>query len=400
MSPTPPDPRKFGAPAALGNRREPAGDPALGCELCQAGQSSTAGCRRPWWILAILAVAVAACGSSKSEGTGAGWSPSDGSSLDLSWSGGGDVQPTAGQDADASGVDSVPTAKPDSAGADTSKPDTTSADSSAADLAPTDAGADPDASEGDTAVPQGVCGDGACTAGETWSTCWIDCPPPPSVCGDGVCTPGENAIACQIDCDPDTVGVIACLKKACASATSTCLASTECTSFLANSAQCLANCVDSNCVGFCKDMADQNPSAGAVAACGFSGCVAATAGTICGDGTCDPGETTSNCAPDCPAPASSGGCGNGSCDSGETAATCPLDCDADFAKAWACGAAKCPAEAAACKADPGCLDALTKTTNCMKQCGTGSSCVGQCRGPVLGNSKALSFAMCGLQNCQ
>lgn len=350
------------------------------------------------WFLALGAVAIAACGSGKSEGTGVGWSPSDGSALDLSWSGGGDVQPAPGQDGGAGDAGSVDTAKPDAA--DTSKPDSIPADSAGPDSPPASDVGDPDTAESDTAVPEAVCGDSACTAGETWATCWIDCPPPPSVCGDGVCTPGENAIACQIDCDADTVGVIACLKKSCASATATCLGNSECTSFLANAAQCLANCVDSNCVGFCKEMADQNPAAGAVAACGFAGCVAATAGTICGDGTCDPGETTSNCAPDCPPPPSNGGCGNGSCDSGESAATCPLDCDADFAKAWACGAAKCPAEAAACKADPGCLDALTKSTNCIKQCGTGSSCVGQCRGPVLGNSKALSFAMCGLQNCQ
>ncbi|MBI5610251.1 MAG: hypothetical protein HY902_15345 [Deltaproteobacteria bacterium] len=352
-------------------------------------------------ILALaVAVAAAACGSGKSEGTGVGWAPGDGSALDLSWSSGSDIKPATGQDGSAGDGAPADTAKPDTAGGDTAKLDSAVPDSAGGDAAPAGDLGDPDTGESDIANPEAVCGDSACTAGETWATCWIDCPPPPSVCGDGVCTPGENAIACQVDCDADTVGVIACLKKSCSSATTACLASPECTSFLANASQCLANCVDSNCVDFCKEMADQNPSAGAVASCGFAGCVAATAGTVCGDGTCDTGETTANCAPDCPAPPVSGGCGNGTCDSGEAAATCPLDCDADFAKAWACGAAKCPAEAAACKADPGCLDALTKTTNCMKQCGTGSSCVGQCRGPVLGNSKALSFAMCGLQNCQ
>ncbi len=343
-------------------------------------------------VLGCVALFAAACGSSNSADSG--WSPGDASTVDLSGFGAGDTSDMGDTTKD-SGEDVVEV--PDAA-ADVIKPDAPGSDAALVDVADTPQLQDSQA-DADAAV-EAVCGDGTCTAGETWSTCWVDCPPPPSVCGDGVCTPGENAVACQIDCDPDTVGVIACLKKSCASATTSCLASTECMSFLANGAQCLANCVDANCIGFCKDMASQDPSAGILANCGFDGCASAAAGTICGDGTCNAGETTSNCAPDCPAAPAAAACGNGACDTGESAASCPLDCDADFAKAWACGAAKCPAEAAACKADPACLDALTKATNCVKQCGTGSGCVGQCRGPVLGNSKALSFAMCGLQNCQ
>lgn len=46
-----------------------------------------------------------------------------------------------------------------------------------------------------------VCGDATCEAGETCSSCGIDCGKCP-VCGNGVCEPSENATTCAPDCAP------------------------------------------------------------------------------------------------------------------------------------------------------------------------------------------------------
>ena len=52
--------------------------------------------------------------------------------------------------------------------------------------------------EGDCTPP--VCGDGACTADETFENCSDDCEAP-AVCGDGVCATGED-MSCPADCVP------------------------------------------------------------------------------------------------------------------------------------------------------------------------------------------------------
>ena len=47
----------------------------------------------------------------------------------------------------------------------------------------------------------------------------------------------------------------------------------------------------------------------------------ATEAASCGDGACDPGESSQNCAPDCGAM-----CGDSQCNGGESQQSCPADC--------------------------------------------------------------------------
>ncbi|MFZ4579797.1 MAG: hypothetical protein ACOYOB_15510 [Myxococcota bacterium] len=55
------------------------------------------------------------------------------------------------------------------------------------------------------------------------------------------------------------------------------------------------------------------------------------AGPVCGDGTCDAGETSASCLQDCPKAGPV--CGDGTCDAGESTATCATDCPAVACKA-------------------------------------------------------------------
>lgn len=114
-------------------------------------------------------------------------------------------------------------------------------------------------------------------------------------------------------------------------------------------------------------------------------------GPICGNGKCESGETKANCAQDC----GSGGavCGNGTCEAGETPQTCSKDCNlgaccanagAECGMVTGCGncgscgsgftctqnacleqgggdtclADNCPSEIAACDGNTGCVDIL------------------------------------------
>ncbi len=72
---------------------------------------------------------------------------------------------------------------------------------------------------------------------------------------------------------------------------------------------------------------------------------------VCGDGTCDPAETTASCPSDCPAT-----CGNGVCDLTESADRCPRDC------ASSCGNGACELAE----------DPTTCARDCAASCGNGS----------------------------
>ncbi|WP_223645630.1 tenascin-X [Corallococcus sp. EGB] len=101
---------------------------------------------------------------------------------------------------------------------------------------------------------------------------------------------------------------------------------------------------------------------------------------ICGDGVCDfrHGESSDNCAEDCPPLAS---CGDGWCNNGETSSTCPQDCGPVI---W-CGDGSCNGAetSATCPQDcngPSCGDGLCDfsemnwcTADCPPPC-TGPNC--------------------------
>lgn len=264
-----------------------------------------------------------------------------------------------------------------------------------------DEGPSSDLQTGEDTAPAPVCGDGICGEGENWANCDPDCPAPPAKCGDSLCTPTENQAQCPVDCDKDVIGVMACLAGKCKALLQACLAQPLCVDTLGNGAQCLANCTDEDCWNFCIDSQAMVPAAKALAACGFKACANAQDGTVCGDGTCDAGESAASCPVDC-----GGGdpgkpvCADGNCTGGETAKTCPMDCDPKGKAAWQCGEQKCPTETADCKKDPACIPVLLQAGDCIDKCGGGDKCAQQCAGPVLGNAAALALAQCGLANCQ
>lgn len=370
-------------------------------------------------FLALATVLAAGCGA-EDPAAGASVGPDSAVASDLFSAGQSDASGVDASPADSSGGADATVPSPDTAAdaapGDGLLSDTAPGDSTANDGSPADGASSLDAPQGDVDDPgeEDVeeepdsatgpqCGNFACEPGETWALCSLDCPPPPAKCGDLQCTPGEEMISCAVDCDADTLGVVQCLLASCAAPTQSCMADSDCLDMLGNAAQCLAYCTEAGCVQQCKDSVATSPMAKAVATCGFTGCANAQAGAICGDGSCDVGESTAKCPADCPASGGStpnGACTDGSCGAGETAASCPFDCDPDGKAAWTCGAAKCPAEAKACQADAACLKALIDSGECLKKCGTGSNCTNQCASPVVGNSAALAFAMCGLQSCQ
>jgi hypothetical protein len=205
-------------------------------------------------------------------------------------------------------------------------------------------------------APKSVCGDGNCTGVETEANCPKDCGSPAS-CGDFACTAGETEDACPFDCEPE----FKCVFSKCLAQAKGCYADSGCAAYL----QCVNWCgADDTCAQTCA----QNASTSALAAiqplvdcAGASGCLGS--GPMCGNGTCEAGETSANCASDCAgssasckgicgkqAPAgcfcddqcmqngdccsdkalvcsgSGPTCGNGTCEAGETAASCPADC--------------------------------------------------------------------------
>lgn len=337
------------------------------------------------------------------------------------------------------------------AGADTAKPGPDAASAVCGD-------GTCDITEGNATCPNDcppsgpACGDGACNGAESSVTCPADCPVGPPVCGDGWCQPPESPSVCPIECDAGTAAIFTCVKATCGALTDTCLGQKACSSALGDAMSCLSACGGSgqNCLQWCKTSLGNDAAATAVAQCGFAACAetlpdgycgdgtcgtkesSATcpwdckgAGPVCGDGvcsppetaqqcakdcqkstcgngTCGPGESTQTCPKDCP-PAATAQCGDAKCDAPETATSCVFDCNPAVQPFTACGKKECPAESAACFSDPACVQAMTEALVCVGDCvakgGTNASCQNSCAGPVVGNDKALAFAMCSQPKC-
>ncbi|MFH1531259.1 MAG: trypsin-like serine protease [Pseudomonadota bacterium] len=143
--------------------------------------------------------------------------------------------------------------------------------------------------EGVCYIMESSCGDGACGQGETAANC-------PQDCGDGG---GCGGITYEGCCDGDVLKY--------------------CEGDQITEGACEAGTCGWDASGQfynCGMSGGADPSGAYPKACGT--------GPVCGDGSCDAGETASSCPADCGTVGPI--CGDGSCDAGETATSCPADC--------------------------------------------------------------------------
>ncbi len=230
---------------------------------------------------------------------------------------------------------------------------------------------------GDCKAPATVCGNGVCEAGETTVKCVQDCPPPAS-CGDGKCQTGETAVTCPSDCkctakdtfcDPDgqslhycgttqTLTQLGC-SKACSDKGKT---FTKCQvdptdgaqkcfcklcgngtcEFGESYASCPTDCACTNGDNVCIDLTTADSCDGTKLtpqACSDSSCKASGLGTSLGCGPSNAGYTSCLCK--------EYGCPDGFCESNETKDSCPADCIACASNAT------CPATEPVCSASLG-----------------------------------------------
>ncbi len=233
--------------------------------------------------------------------------------------------------------------------------------------------------------------------------------PDTAVGTDAVAGP-DTTVPLDIGVIPDTAvaPIITCVESACPTQVATCEADAACAKVL----DCAKNCADQNCIFGCVGGGGFNLPAGLqdVYTCGNNAKCFAGGGTgptnpVCGNGTCDPGETATSCPKDCTNSGTGGTnscvgkcgqintgggingcqcqswcvqagdccsdyqtacgttttptCGNGKCDPGETAANGPADCGGGTTTTPdQCVQAKCATQYAACAKDPACLAAL------------------------------------------
>ncbi len=226
--------------------------------------------------------------------------------------------------------------------------------------------------------------DGLVSCGED-ADCFASAGTCPGACGELV----EGATCqCQDDCEvfndccegyeAECAGGVTCAEDKCPTELAACQALPECKAAVA----CAAACTTTACVVACGSGKSQAvlTAVQELRSCTKAEC--APAGPVCGDGTCNEGETTENCAADCKA----GGpvCGNGSCEATETPANCAADCKAGgpVCGNGTCEATETPANCAAdCKAGPVCGDGKCEAPE------TSATCAGDCptSGPKCGD---------------
>jgi len=133
----------------------------------------------------------------------------------------------------------------------------------------------------------------------------------------------------------------------------------------------------------------------------LSASVPSPSGPVCGNGTCESGETSSSCPSDC----SSGPvCGNGTCESGENSSNCPSDCGSgavcgNFVCESGENSSNCPTD---CGSGAVCGNFICESgedsSNCPTDCGGGTdSCAGLCGSyadTCYCDSSCLSFGDC------
>jgi len=91
-------------------------------------------------------------------------------------------------------------------------------------------------------------------------------------------------------------------------------------------------------------------------------------GPVCGNGTCEQGETTQSCPGDCPV----NPCGNGTCEQGETYASCPADCPESSCGNGTCDTgetyASCPSDCSQNTCGNGTCDQGETNSSCPADC--------------------------------
>ena len=197
-----------------------------------------------------------------------------------------------------------------------------------------------------------------------------DSGPAPTACGNLTCEAGETAGNCPVDCG----ALNQCVLNHCQVQATACMNSSNCRQAFA----CVEACAtDATCTQACLagKSAKTTSALSALTTCSASNCTTtAPPGPVCGNGVCESGETTANCAQDCPAPTAF--CGDGVCNGGETTANCAQDCPAPAAfcgdgvcnggETNATCAQDCPAPAAFC-GDGVCNGGETNAT-CAQDC--------------------------------
>ncbi|MBI5609371.1 MAG: hypothetical protein HY902_10885 [Deltaproteobacteria bacterium] len=209
------------------------------------------------------------------------------------------------------------------------------------------------------------------------------------ICGDGKCEQPENSLNCGKDCPNTPPGEVqVCLSKLCPSQYKACFGNPDCVAAVA--------CMNDG--GSPQECAAGDPTVGKqlqqMLQCGQqNGCLGGVQpGPVCGNGQCEPGESSAECPQDCKPSAAV--CGNGKCEPGESANSCPKDCKMPIDPITQCIANACPDLYKQCSGSASCISAAQcliaggsmmqcvtdmKTAQLVSQlvqCGTKANCLG------------------------